>query len=669
MYVYEQSALIEEFLMQLQVDLGMEEPIVLVDGEYVVGSKITHALCWKEGRILEVAEGGDFFQIKISSPFEDPTEYELTRQRSATMAPLGPPKMKYVVVTGGVLSGIGKGITASSIGVLLKAAGLRVTAIKIDPYLNVDAGTMSPYEHGETFVLDDGGETDLDLGNYERFLDLRLHRDNNLTTGKVYKEVIDKERRGDYLGKTVQVLPHITDCVQSWLDRVAHVPADGQPGPPDVCVIELGGTVGDIESAPYVEALRQFQFTHGVENFAFVHVSLVPIMSGEQKTKPTQHTVRDLRSAGIAPDLLVCRSSKLLDFSIRKKLAMFTQVAAENVVSAFDVTNIYQVPLVLHSQGVLEILCQRLSLHATSQPTLTAWRSLAERGDKITEEDPDDALKLAFVGKYTSLADAYQSVFKAIEHSAMEMERRIEILLIEASDLEPVEDSAEAGSSMEAANNKVKHEEAWDKLRSSHCVLVPGGFGDRGTEGKVIAVNYARTNKVPFLGICLGMQLAVVEFARNQLGWRDATSEEFDKSANNKVVVYMPEISKATMGGNMRLGTRKTLILDSESLASKIYGGKMAVDERHRHRYEVNPEVAHLLSAQGLKFVGQDETGQRMEIVEIDDHPFYFGCQYHPEFKSRPGNPSPVFMAFAMAAQEFQKKGNMTNSLDDEPFR
>jgi len=582
----------------------------------------------------------------------------------------GEKKMKYVIVTGGVLSGIGKGITASSIGVLMKAAGLRVTAVKIDPYLNVDAGTMSPYEHGETYVLDDGGETDLDLGNYERFMDFRLHRDNNITTGKVYQEVISKERRGDYLGKTVQVVPHITTCIQDWLHKVAHVSVDGLPGAPDVCIVELGGTVGDIESAPFVEALRQFQMRHGYEHIAFVHVSLVPIISGEPKTKPTQHTVRDLRSAGLTPDILACRSTQPLTHAIRQKLAMFTQVDVESVISVYDVSNLYRVPLVLQTQGVADILINRLNLPVrttiSDTPVLSSWQRIADTEDKIHAEPKEDAIQLAFVGKYTGLQDAYHSVLKAIDHAAMSIERRIEVIWIESSHLEEAEPKGDTPTSRSRSNSikttasevQTQYDVAWTALRNADCVLVPGGFGDRGINGKINAIQYARTQKVPFLGICLGMQLGVIEYAQNVLGWADATSAEFDPSSQNPVVVFMPEIAKDQMGGNMRLGSRRTLLKNDKCLASKVYGGTMSVEERHRHRYEVNPEVAPTLEKAGLLFTGQDETGIRMEIIEIEDHPFYFGCQYHPEFKSRPGKPSPPFLALAVAGQEFQAKKN-----------
>ena len=538
--------------------------------------------------------------------------------------------MKYVVVSGGVLSGLGKGVTASSIGVLLKSAGLRVTSIKIDPYLNSDAGTMSPFEHGEVFVLDDGGEVDLDLGNYERFLDINLSKDNNLTTGKIYSKVIEAERRGDYLGKTVQVIPHITDAVQDWIEDVAARPADGGNEAPDACIIELGGTVGDIESAPYVEALRQFQFRVGRENVTFVHVSLVPVMGpvGEQKTKPTQHTVKELRGLGISPDILVCRSSAPLNDETRNKLAAFCHVQPDAVMSTHDVPNIYHVPLMLQEQGLCDILgvdCNKTSL-------LKEWKAMAHHLDTLTEE-----VHIAMVGKYTDLTDAYLSVIKSLQYAAMAVDRKLVIDWIEASHLESDWDSKE-------------HKAAWTMLRDADGVLVPGGFGDRGIEGKILAANYARTSSVPYLGICLGLQVATIEFCRNVLGMEGANSTEFEDNPDHAAVVFMPEISKTHLGGTMRLGSRPTLWQHEGSTIRKLYGEGESVDERHRHRYEVNPDLIERIEAAGLVFVGKDESGQRCEIFELKDHPYYVGVQFHPEFKSRPNRPSPPFLGLLKAA-------------------
>ncbi|MGB2070014.1 MAG: glutamine hydrolyzing CTP synthase [Poseidonia sp.] len=538
--------------------------------------------------------------------------------------------MKYVVVSGGVLSGLGKGVTASSIGVLLKAAGLRVTSIKIDPYLNSDAGTMSPFEHGEVFVLDDGGEVDLDLGNYERFLDINLSKDNNLTTGKIYAKVIEAERRGDYLGKTVQVIPHITDAVQDWIEDVAARPADGSGETPDACIIELGGTVGDIESSPYVEALRQFQFRVGRENVTFVHVSLVPVMGpvGEQKTKPTQHTVKELRGLGITPDILVCRSSAPLNEETRNKLAAFCHVKPEAVMSTHDVPNIYHVPLMLQEQG----LCDILGVDCSATGMLEEWKAMAYHLDTLTEE-----VHIAMVGKYTDLSDAYLSVIKSLQHAAMAVDRKLVIDWIEASHLEDGWD-------------KDEHTAAWKALRDADGVLVPGGFGDRGVEGKIKAAHYARTEDVPYLGICLGLQIATIEFCRNVLGMKGANSTEFEDNPEHAAVVFMPEISKTHLGGTMRLGSRPTLWQHDGSTIRALYGPGDAVDERHRHRYEVNPDLIERIEEAGLVFVGKDESGQRCEIFELNGHPYYVGVQFHPEFKSRPGKPSPPFLGLLKAA-------------------
>jgi CTP synthase len=546
--------------------------------------------------------------------------------------------MRYVVVTGGVLSGLGKGVTASSIGVLLKSAGLRVTSVKIDPYLNIDAGTMSPFEHGEVFVLDDGGEVDLDLGNYERFLDIALTRDNNITTGKVYATVVERERRGDYLGKTVQVIPHITNEIQEWIERVAQVSSDGGDGPPDACVIELGGTVGDIESAPFVEALRQFQFRVGRDNICFVHVSLVPVMGpvGEQKTKPTQHTVKELRGLGIIPDILVCRSANPLQADTRAKLAAFCHVSEEAVVSAHDASNIYRVPLMFEKQGVSRVLAERFGFDlAAERPLLGEWEAMADRVDNVEEE-----VNIAMVGKYTGLSDSYLSVIKSLQHSSYAVNRKLVIDWIESADLD--DDSAAADPEVHAA--------AWELLRNADGILVPGGFGVRGIEGKIKAAEYARTEKVPYLGVCLGLQVATIEFCRNVLGMEGANSTEFNEDTPHPAVVFMPEISKTHMGGTMRLGTKPTPFLVDDCRIRRLYGGADHVDERHRHRYEVNPDLIEQIEAAGLKYVGKDETGQRCEIMELDDHPYFVGTQYHPEFKSRPGRPSPPFLGLLKAA-------------------
>ncbi|KAG6675298.1 hypothetical protein I3843_15G089000 [Carya illinoinensis] len=518
--------------------------------------------------------------------------------------------MKYVLVTGGVVSGLGKGVTASSIGLLLKACGLRVTSIKIDPYLNTDAGTMSPFEHGEVFVLDDGGEVDLDLGNYERFLDIKLTRDNNITTGKIYQYVFDKERRGDYLGKTVQVVPHITDAIQEWIERVAKIPVDGQEGPADVCVIELGGTIGDIESMPFIEALGQFSYRVGPGNFCLIHVSLVPVLNvvGEQA----------------------------LEENVKGKLAQFCHVPAENIVTLYDVPNIWHIPLLLKDQKAHEAILKGLNLLGVArEPELKEWTARTKVFDEL-----HDPVTIAMVGKYTGLSDSYLSVLKALLHASVACHRKLIVKWVAASELEDI--AAEEAPDVYKA--------AWDCLKGADGVLVPGGFGDRGVQGKILAAKYAREKNVPFLGICLGMQIAVIEFARSVLGLHDANSTEFDPETTNPCVIFMPEGSKTHMGGTMRLGSRRTYFNVTACTSAKLYGNVNFVDERHRHRYEVNPNIISHLENAGLSFVGRDETGQRMEIVELPSHPFFVGVQFHPEFKSRPGKPSALFLGLIAAA-------------------
>ncbi|CAG8500706.1 14945_t:CDS:10 [Funneliformis mosseae] len=570
--------------------------------------------------------------------------------------------MKYILISGGVISGIGKGIFASSLGLLLKTIGLRVTAIKIDPYMNIDAGTMSPIEHGEVFVLNDGGEVDLDLGNYERFLDITLTKDNNITTGKIYQKVINEERKGDYLGKTVQVVPHVTDAMQEWIERVAAIPVDESGEKPDVCIIELGGTVGDIESAPFVEAMRQFQFRVGYKNFALGHVSLVPIIGpvGEQKSKPTQATIRELRSLGLSADLIACRCSTTLDNDVQNKISMFCHVGKDQVLSVRDVSSTYHVPLLIREQGVLDFLRKRLDLDSINissaqiekgETLLKQWTKLTIDHDRLSQP-----VIIALVGKYTNLQDSYLSVKKSLEHSGLRCERKLILKWIEASYLEAEYEK----------EGPEKYRESWEDLKSADGILVPGGFGTRGTEGKIAAARYARENKVPYLGICLGLQVAVIEFARNVCGLEAANSEELDKNAIHQVVVNMPEISTTHLGGTMRLGLRSTIFQDgteSWSTIRKLYENAQSISkdnhhvvERHRHRYEVNPAHVSMFEAKGLHFVGRDETGERMEIMELKDHPFFIGTQFHPEYLSRPLKPSPPFLGFVMASAEFSKK-------------
>ncbi|KAI0297568.1 P-loop containing nucleoside triphosphate hydrolase protein [Multifurca ochricompacta] len=528
-----------------------------------------------------------------------------------------PVMTKFIVVSGGVVSGIGKGVIASSTGLLLKMTGLKVTAIKIDPYMNVDAGTMRPTEHGEVYVLNDGGEVDLDLGNYERYLDVTLSRDNNITTGKIYQQVIERE-----------IVPHITNAIQDWIERVSKIPVDETGEEPDVCIVELGGTVGDIESAPFIEAMRQFQFRVGHENFALIHVSLVPDMHGEQKTKPTQTTVHALRGLGLLPDLIACRLivPQPLAKATKEKISMFCHVASEQVVGVHDVTSVYHVPLLLQSQGIVGFLQHRLNLSGVKLTSNMLERGafLESRWKTLTtnQERLFDRVSVVLVGKYTDLKDSYMSVIKALEHSAFRCKWA------------PVYDPLCASSS------------------SYSGILVPGGFGERGSEGMILAIKWAREQNVPFLGICFGFQLAVVEWARNVLNIPGARSTEFVADPTDPVILFMPEISRMQMGGTMRLGLRPTVFQkDCEwSRMRKLYGGADVVWERHRHRYEVNPAYVERLETSGMAFIGRDEKGERMQIMELPNHPFFAGLQAHPEFCTRPLNPSPPFLGFIAAA-------------------
>ena len=536
---------------------------------------------------------------------------------------------------------------ASSTGLLLKTIGLKVTSIKIDPYMNVDAGTMAPTEHGECFVLNDGGEVDLDLGNYERYLEITLTKENSITTGKMYQHVIERERRGDYLGKTVQIVPHLTNAIQDWIERVSQISVDFTNETPDVCIIELGGTVGDIESAPFIESMRQLRRRAGPHNFAQIHVSLVPVVSGEQKTKPTQQAIREARSAGLSPDLIACRCPEPLLESSTSKIAMFCQVDPSQVLAVHDVASTYHVPLLLEQQGLISQLSSLFNLSATPAPpkllssgrkTWSSWKSLTLSQDRFLDSEK---VNIALVGKYTNLHDSYLSVIKSLEHSAMAVGRKLNLLWVDASNLE---------RAMLDAHPEAYHK-AWHELCTADGVLVPGGFGTRGTEGMIAAANWARTKPKPYLGICLGLQIAVVEYARNILGLKNAHSVELDANAEEKVVIFMPEIDKTTMGGNMRLGLRPTLFQkDTEwSRLRKLYGGGEAVLERHRHRYEVNPDYIEKLSNAGLSFIGKDDKGERMEIIELKDHPWFVGVQFHPEFLSRVLHPSPPYLGFVAA--------------------
>lgn len=593
------------------------------------------------------------------------SKYGLRKISALMMSRIVESEKKFIIVTGGVISGIGKGVTASSIGILMKMLNIRPTAIKIDPYLNVDAGTMSPFEHGEVFVLDDGTETDLDLGNYERFLDLTLTTDSNLTTGKIYQAVIAKERRGDYLGKTVQIIPHITNEIIDRILSVTTKPVDDSKLEPEVCVIELGGTIGDIESMAFVEALRQLQLRTKPENFCVVHVSMVPTVGsdGEQKTKPTQHSVKELRALGLTPDFIVCRCSRDVLVESREKIALFCNVPKEHVLSMPDVQNIYHVPLKMLQQNFHSLITSRLQLpYKTSpdavsttppkpDPSTTAttilpneqfkssWEQLVQQVDQA-----EDEAVIALVGKYTNLADAYLSITNALKHSCIATGQRLKLEMIESTNLEE----------STRISDPAVYEETWSRLRNADGVVVPGGFGSRGVEGKVQAIKYVRENSVPFLGVCLGMQVAVIEYARHILGRNVANSQEFIPSIldEDAAIVFMPEGDKEQLGGTMRLGARTTL-LSHNSRAARLYGEQVAVDERHRHRYEVNPKFVAPLTEAGLKFSGKDVTGERMEIVELheDVHPYFVGVQFHPEFKSRPQRPAPVFLGLLQAVQ------------------
>uniref|UniRef100_A0A1L8DXU2 CTP synthase n=1 Tax=Nyssomyia neivai TaxID=330878 RepID=A0A1L8DXU2_9DIPT len=548
--------------------------------------------------------------------------------------------MKYILVTGGVISGVGKGVIASSFGTLLNSCGIDVTSIKIDPYINIDAGTFSPYEHGEVYVLDDGGEVDLDLGNYERFLDVTLHRDNNITTGKIYKNVIEKERKGDYLGKTVQVVPHITDAIQEWVERVAQQPVKGT-AKPQVCIVELGGTIGDIEGMAFVEGFRQFQFKVKRENFCCAHVSLVPMpkATGEAKTKPTQASVRELRGLGLSPDLIVCRSEKPIGNEVKEKISNFCHVATEQVICIHDLSSIYHVPLLMEEHGVVDFLVKRLELNIPNpRPSslMKRWRDLAHRVDTI-----HDPVNIALVGKYTKLEDAYASVAKALQHAAIASGYKLNLEFIDASHLEKQTKTEEPA----------KYHDAWMKLVSSKGVIVPGGFGSRGIEGKINACEWCRTNNTPVLGICLGLQAMVIEFARNVLKLEDANSTEVDPTTKHPLVIDMPEHHPGDMGGTMRLGKRTTLFKEGDSIIKKLYRNPKSVSERHRHRYEVNPKYVAALEEKGLKFVGYDADKERMEIMEYPQHRYYVATQFHPEYLSRPLKPSPPFLGLILAAK------------------
>ena len=526
--------------------------------------------------------------------------------------------MKYIIVTGGVLSGLGKGVTSSSAGLLLQCADYKVTAVKIDPYLNVDAGTMNPYEHGEVFVMTDGAEVDLDLGNYERFLNCNLTTEHNITTGKIYKKVIEKERHGDYLGQTVQIIPHV---VREIVDGIKNAAENAKA---DICVVELGGTVGDIESMPFMEAVRLLGREEGRENVMFIHTTLVPVVGsvGEQKTKPTQHSVKELQGLGIRPDIIVGRSDKVLDEDIAAKIAFFADIPREAVISAPDAKSIYEVPLIFLEQKFPELIEKRLGLE-TKKPDVKKWQDFVDRISNSGEE-----VEIAIVGKYTSLKDSYISHEETLRYVGAILGCKVKIRWIEAPDLEDSKSTKE--------------------LEGVDGIIIPGGFGNRGAEGKIMSARWARENQIPYLGVCFGFQLATVEFARNVLGLEKANSAELDPNGLHPVVDILPEQKNIKdMGATMRLGDHEINVSDGK--AKELYG-KTTIFERHRHRYEINPNYIEQIEAKGMKYTGRDSSGRRMEILELEGHPYFVASQFHPEFKSRPDAPSPLHLGLVKAA-------------------
>lgn len=527
--------------------------------------------------------------------------------------------VKYIFVTGGVVSGLGKGITAASLGRLLKARGYHVTMQKFDPYINVDPGTMNPIQHGEVFVTDDGTETDLDLGHYERFIDENLDCNSNVTTGKIYWSVLNRERRGDYGGGTVQVIPHITNEIK---DRFYKAKTEDEE---TISIIEVGGTVGDIESQPFLEAIRQFQSEVGRENAILIQVTLIPYLkaSGEMKTKPTQMSVKELQSMGIWPDILVCRSDYPLDEKMKEKIALFCSVKKEHVLQNLDANSLYEVPVMMEEENLAQAVCECLHLPCPN-PDLTDWKKMLDNLYQSKE-----TVRIAIVGKYVALHDAYLSVVEALNHGGIANRVKVDICWIDAEEID--------------------EENVGEKLKDINGILVPGGFGRRATEGKITAINYARTKNIPFLGICLGMQLAIVEFARNVLGLKDAASIELEPNTKNPVIALMPEQNGVTnIGGTLRLGAYPC-VLEKGSLAEKLYE-TTEISERHRHRYEVNNDYREMLKEGGMTLSGLSPDGRIVEMIELKEHPFFIATQAHPEFKSRPNHAHPLFKGFIKAA-------------------
>ena len=544
-------------------------------------------------------------------------------------------KTKYIFVTGGVVSSLGKGITASSIGLLLKQRGVSVINIKCDPYINVDPGTMNPFQHGEVYVTDDGSETDLDLGHYERFLNASLTKDHNLTTGQVYNTVITRERRGDYLGATVQVIPHITEEIKNRIKRF-----EKSENPPDVTIVEIGGTVGDIESLPFLEAIRQMGLEEGFENVMYVHVTLVPYIrtAGELKTKPTQHSVKELRGIGIQPNMLLCRSEKTIDDDMRKKISLFCSVPMKAVITAEDVSTIYGVPLNLHAQGTDDIVCQHFGLDLP-QPDLTEWEKMVE-----TIINPQKHIKIGICGKYVNLKDAYKSIIESFVHAGVPSNAEVDLIWV--------------------SSEEIKKHGAEKFLHDIDGLLIPGGFGERGVEGKIEAIRYVRENNIPFFGICLGMQCAVIEYARNVCGLTDAHSYEFYRELKHPVIHLMADQEGVTdLGGTMRLGSYPCTL--QKGSKSEIAYKQIDITERHRHRYELNNSYREMLSENGLIMAGVSPDERLVEIVEIKDHPWFVGVQYHPELKSRPTKPHPLFRDFVKAAVAYKEKSIATTKEDE----
>ena len=547
---------------------------------------------------------------------------------------MGNKRTRFIFVTGGVVSSLGKGIASASLGAILESRGFSVTILKLDPYINLDPGTMSPFQHGEVFVTEDGSETDLDLGHYERFLTSKMTKANNFTTGQVYEEVLRKERKGDYLGGTVQVIPHITDEIKRRIIEGA--------GKSDIAIVEIGGTVGDIESQPFLEAIRQMKIDLLPNQTLFMHLTLLPFLksAGETKTKPTQRSVKEMLSHGLQPDILVCRSDETMEDEERRKIALFTNVYKESVISMPDVDSIYKIPIELNNQKVDEIVLKKLNLDSSKKPNLSDWK-------RVIKEDlePRDSVKVSMVGKYTELADAYKSLNEALKHGGFKNNLKVDIDYVDSEKL----------------NSKNVHR----KLKNSNAILVPGGFGERGIEGMVCAVKYARTKLIPYLGICLGMQIAVIEYARNVANLKLANSTEFNDKTKYPVVGLISEWldiegsvekrdSNSNLGGTMRLGSQEC-ILENNSLTRRLYK-KNKIKERHRHRYEVNNNLIDVLISKGMSVVGKSSDKMLVEVIEVKDHPWFIGCQFHPEFTSDPRKGHPLFSGFIRAAKESKKK-------------